>query len=97
MNTAAKLSAYGAVLALAFGGAWAIGSAVGPFELGGGDAHVEHPGDGNAAGTGTNSGTVAGVTHDIPAGPASTGGGRTLAPTSTPIAPGSTGERGGLR
>ncbi|MDA3644070.1 hypothetical protein LZ318_32350 [Saccharopolyspora indica] len=92
MNTAAKLSAYGAVLVLAFGGAWVTGSAVGPLALGGADAHAEHPGDGNTAGTDTNSGTVAGAAQDIPAGLASTRGGYTLAPTSTLIAPGSADE-----
>lgn len=92
MNTAAKLSAYGAALALAFGGAWVTGSVVGPFAPSSADAHAGHPGDGNAPGMGPNNGTVAGATQDIPAGLASTRGGYTLAPTSTLIAPASTDE-----
>ncbi|MER7011894.1 hypothetical protein ABT324_10745 [Saccharopolyspora sp. NPDC000359] len=93
MNAAAKLSAYGAVLALAFGGAWVIGTAVGPLALDGAEAHVEHPGDGNAAGAGIHSGAVAGVTRTIPTGLASTGGEHIPSPTSTLITPGSAATR----
>jgi hypothetical protein len=85
MNTAGKLSAYGVALALVAGGAWVIGSAVGPLDektaapakdAGHGDAH---------------SGTVAETGHAaeaLPAGLASSRGGYTLTPTSTTLAAG---------
>ena len=90
MNTTAKLSAYGAVLVLAFGGAWAAGTAVGPF-ITGATAQGEHPGVGHAGGGDNHSGTVAGATQEhLPAGLASTRDGYTLTSTTTTITPGST-------
>jgi len=90
MNTAAKLSAYGAVLALAFGGAWAAGTAVGPFATGVA-AQGGHSGVGHAGGGDSHSGTVAGATQEhLPAGLASTRDGYTLTSTTTTITPGST-------
>jgi hypothetical protein len=88
MKTAAKLSAYGAALTLAFGGAWAAGTAVGPVATSAG-AHGGHPGGGNAGVGDNHSGTVAGATQEhTPAGLASSRGGYTLTPTTTTIAPG---------
>ncbi|MBQ0928659.1 hypothetical protein [Saccharopolyspora endophytica] len=90
MSTAAKLSAYGAVLTLAFGGAWAAGSAVGPFPTGA-TAQSGHVGAGHAGGGDNHSGTVAGAPQDqLPAGLASTRDGYTLTSTTTTITPGST-------
>lgn len=80
MNTAAKLSAYGVALALAAGGGWAVGTAVGPFTSSG----AEDAGPG-----GTHGGTVAGAASiDQPGGLASSVGGYTLTPTSTTLTPG---------
>ena len=89
MNTAAKLSAYGAVLALVAGGAWAAGSAVGPFTVEA--APSGHDGESGAEGTGhgdDHSGTVAETAQDQPAGLASSRGGYTLAPTDTTLTTG---------
>ncbi|MGW3958525.1 hypothetical protein ACWED2_01805 [Amycolatopsis sp. NPDC005003] len=84
MNTAAKLSAYGAALALVAGGAWATGTAVGPFSSAAGVPGGEDAGHGDA-----HSGTVAEAanTHE-PGGLASSRGGYTLTPTSTTLTPG---------
>ncbi|NBH03456.1 hypothetical protein [Amycolatopsis sp. SID8362] len=86
MNTAAKLSAYGAALALVAGGAWATGTAVGPFSSAAGVHGDEEAGHGD-----THSGTVAEAanTHE-PGGLASSRGGYTLTPTSTTLTPGTT-------
>ena len=80
MNTAAKLSAYGAALALFVAGAYAVGTAVGPFStVAASDAA---PSGAEAAGHGdTHSGTVAEAATDQPAGLASSRGGYTLTPT----------------
>ncbi|MEV8441775.1 hypothetical protein AB0425_30710 [Actinosynnema sp. NPDC051121] len=89
MNTAAKLSAYGAVLALVAGGAWAAGSAVGPFAVEA--APGGHDGTPGAEGAGhgdDHSGTVAETAQDQPAGLASSRGGYTLAPTDTTLTAG---------
>lgn len=89
MNTAAKLSAYGAVVALVAGGAWAAGSAVGPFAVP--TAASGHDGPSGAEGTGhgdDHSGTVAENAQDQPAGLASSRGGYTLAPTDTTLTAG---------
>lgn len=84
MNTAGKLSAYGAALALVAGGGWVIGNAVGPF-AGSAGAH----GDEDAAHGDAHSGTVAETAHpDQPGGLASSRGGYTLTPTSTTLTPG---------
>ncbi|MFD0205991.1 MULTISPECIES: hypothetical protein [Saccharothrix] len=89
MSTAAKLSAYGAVLALVAGGAWAAGSAVGPFAVQA--APGGHDGTSGAEGTGhgdDHSGTVAETAPDQPAGLASSRGGYTLTPTDTTLTTG---------
>ncbi len=90
MNTAAKLSAYGVVLALVAGGAWAAGTAVGPFA---GAAAL--PGGEDAGHADTHGGTVAeaarGEQGREPAGLASSRGGYTLMPTTTTLTPGTTG------
>ena len=86
MNTAGKLSVYGVALALVAGGAWAIGSAVGPLEektaapAGHGDTH---------GGTVTETGQAAEVVSAaLPAGLASSRGGYTFTPTSATLRPG---------
>jgi hypothetical protein len=85
MNTAAKLSAYGAALALFVAGAYAVGTAVGPLSVAAPSSDtpgVEAAGHGDA-----HSGTVAEAATDQPAGLASSRGGYTLTPTdSTPTA-----------
>ncbi|MCC8249532.1 DUF748 domain-containing protein [Saccharothrix luteola] len=90
MNTAAKLSAYGAVLALVAGGAWAAGSAVGPFAAEA--AQSGHDGTSGAEGAGhgdDHGGTVAETArNDQPAGLASSRGGYTLTPTDTTLTTG---------
>lgn len=95
MNTVARLSAYGAALALLTGGAYATGSAVGPLAPVA-PAPAGHAGMPGAEGAGhgdTHSGAVA-ETADRPAGPASSRGGHTLTPTaSTPTAGEPTGFR----
>ncbi|MCO1577187.1 DUF748 domain-containing protein [Crossiella sp. SN42] len=93
MNTAAKLSAYGAALALVAVGGWAAGTAVGPFAeptgthsgaTGGGTPGGEDAGHGD-----TYSGTVAeAARNDQPGGLASSRGGYTLTPTSTTLTAG---------
>ena len=90
MNTAAKLSAYGAVLALVAGGAWVAGSAVGPFSVEA--ASGGHEGMSGAEGTGQrddHGGTVA-EAADQPAGLASSRGGYTLTSTDTTLTAGTT-------
>ncbi|MFE9748326.1 hypothetical protein ACFYOT_25755 [Saccharothrix saharensis] len=88
MNTAAKLAAYGAVLALVAGGAWAAGSAVGPLSV----EAAGHDGTGaEDAGHGDDhSATVAGAAQDQPAGLASSRDGYTLAPVDTTLTAGTT-------
>jgi hypothetical protein len=86
MNTAGKLSAYGVALALVAGGAWAIGTAVGPFAGAAGANDAEGVGHGD-----THGGTVAETAQpDLPAGLASSRGGYTLTPTSTTVPSGTT-------
>jgi hypothetical protein len=89
MHAAAKLSAYGAVLALVAGGAWAAGSAVGPFSVevasGGHDGVSGDSGHGDDHGA-----TVAGVEQDQPGGLASSRGGYTFTPTDTALTAGTT-------
>src|ERR1700754_2281934 len=80
MNTAAKLSAYGAALALLVAGAYAVGTAVGPLTAPSG---VEAAGHGDAH----SGGTVAEAATDQPAELASSRGGYVLTPTDpTPTA-----------
>jgi len=78
MNTAGKLSAYGAALALIALGGWAVGSAVGPL------SGTAAPGAKEAGHGDSHSGTVA-ETLDEPAGLASSRGGYTFTPTSTTL------------
>ncbi|MDQ0380427.1 hypothetical protein [Amycolatopsis thermophila] len=86
MNTAGKLSAYGAALVLVAGGAWAIGTAVGPVT---GEAGTR--GGEDAAHGDSHSGTVAETAQPgLPAGLASSRGGYTLTPTSTTLTTGTT-------
>ncbi|GAA5165884.1 hypothetical protein GCM10023214_37610 [Amycolatopsis dongchuanensis] len=84
MNTAGKLSAYGAALVLVAAGAWAIGTAVGPVAGEAGVHGMEEATHGD-----DHSGTVAEIQ---PAGLASSRGGYTLTPTSTTLATGTTTE-----
>ncbi|WP_436499663.1 hypothetical protein [Actinokineospora sp. HUAS TT18] len=82
MNTAAKLTAYGVALALAAGGAWAIGTAVGPLSV---ESAAQADGHGGAHG-----GTVAESTpNDLPKGLASSRGGFTFTPTHATLSTGS--------
>ncbi len=90
MNTAAKLSAYGAALALLFTGAYAVGTAVGPLSTApavsgghGAMSGAEDAGHGDA-----HSGTVAGTAIDQPGGLASSRGGYTLTPTDPTLTTG---------
>ncbi|MFD4251437.1 hypothetical protein ACFWQL_17020 [Amycolatopsis thermoflava] len=86
MNTAGKLSAYGAALVLVAGGAWAIGTAVGPVTSEAGTRGAEDAAHGDS-----HSGTVAETTQpDQPAGLASSRGGYTLTPTRTTLTTGTT-------
>ena len=88
MNTAAKLSAYGVALALVAGGAWALGTAVGPFTSEAGTRGAEAAGHGDS-----HSGTVAETASpDQPTGLASSTGGYTLTPTSTTLTTGTPNE-----
>ncbi|MCX6466499.1 MAG: hypothetical protein NTW05_23360 [Pseudonocardiales bacterium] len=83
MNTAAKLSAYGAALALLLTAGWATGTAVGPLTTAAAapGEHGAMPGGEDAGHGDDHSGTVAGTTPDQPAGLASSRGGYTLTPT----------------
>jgi hypothetical protein len=75
MNTKAKLSAYGAALALLIAGAYVVGTAVGPLTTataGSGDLG-ETPGAGSAGHGDTHSGTVAEAAGTEPAKPADSG------------------------
>jgi hypothetical protein len=84
MNTAAKLGAYGAALALVAGGGWVTGTAVGPFP-GATGAGTEAAGHGD-----THGGAAAAVADHQPGGLASAAGGYTLIPASTTLTPGAT-------
>jgi hypothetical protein len=79
MNTAGKLSAYGAAIALVAVGGWTIGTAVGPL-----NSSTAAPGTAEAGHGDTHGGAVA-ATADGPAGLASSRGGYTLTPTSTTV------------
>ncbi|MGH3788576.1 MAG: hypothetical protein ACRDRG_18985 [Pseudonocardiaceae bacterium] len=81
MNTAAKISAYGAALALVVVGAYATGTAVGPLSTASSGAHGgTSSAEGARQGDG-HSGTVVGTAIDHPGGLASSRGGYTLIPT----------------
>jgi hypothetical protein len=92
MNTAARLSAYGAVLALLTAGAYATGTAVGPFSSAApatttGAEHAGMSGAEDAGHRDDNSGAVT-ETAELPAGPASGLGGHTLTPTTSTLTTG---------
>jgi hypothetical protein len=90
MKPLAKLSAYGAALALLAGGAYATGTAVGPLRSSAPAAAAGHettPGGSDARDTGhgdAHSGAVP-ETADQPAGLASSRGGYTLTPTASTL------------
>lgn len=87
MNTAAKLSAYGAALALLVTGAYGVGTAVGPPSAATAPSqHGEAPAAAGGHGD-THSGTVAEAATQ-PAGLASSRGGYTLTPTDPTLTPG---------
>ncbi|GAB2992847.1 hypothetical protein [Saccharothrix stipae] len=88
MNTAVKLSAYGAVLALVAGGAWAAGSAVGPFSVEAAPGGHDGTSGAEGAGHGDDHGGTVAEAPDQPAGLASSRGGHTLAPTDTTLTTG---------
>jgi len=88
MNTAAKLSAYGAALALLVAGGWATGSAVGPLTTVASSGHGGMPGAEGAGLGDAHSGTVAEAASDQPGGLASSTGGYTLTPTDSTLTPG---------
>ncbi|MGH3898156.1 MAG: hypothetical protein ACRDTA_07855 [Pseudonocardiaceae bacterium] len=81
MNTAAKLSAYGAALALLVGGGYAAGTGVGPLST----ATTASAGHG-----GTHSGTLTETAGGQPGGLSSSRGGYTLTPTDPTLTPGTT-------
>ncbi|XVS61951.1 hypothetical protein ACQPYE_27230 [Actinosynnema sp. CA-299493] len=88
MNAAAKLATYGVALALVAGGAWAAGSAVGPFSV---EAAGHDTSGAEGAGHGDDHGdAVAGAEQDQPAGLASSRGGYTLTPVDTTLTAGTT-------
>ncbi|OZM83307.1 hypothetical protein [Pseudonocardia sp. MH-G8] len=87
MNTAAKLTAYGAALALLLAAGYVAGTAVGPRTAA---ASGDTPGAGSAGHGGSHSGTVAVGTSDQPGGLASSRGGYTLTPTDPTLTPGTT-------
>ncbi len=91
MNTAAKLSAYGAALALLVGGGYAAGTAIGSLSTASG-GHSEVSGTEDAGHGGTHGGTVAETASDQPGGLASSSGGYTLTPTDPTLNPATTGD-----
>jgi hypothetical protein len=94
MNTKAKLSAYGAALALLVGVGYAVGTAVGPLSTatasgGHGEMSGAAPSGAGVTGHGdAHSGTVAGTATDQPGGLAASRGGYTLTPTDSTLTPG---------
>ncbi|GAB2766199.1 hypothetical protein [Amycolatopsis magusensis] len=83
MNTAAKLSAYGAALVLVAGGGWAIGGAAGPVAASSGAPAAAHSDTHDAAGP-------AGAATGLPGGLASSLNGYTLVPSTTTLPTGTT-------
>jgi hypothetical protein len=83
MNTTAKLSAYGAAIALLVTGAYAVGTAVGPLS-------AATPAGGHGDSHGGTVAEAAAQPADQPAGLASSGGGYTLTPTDPTLTPGAT-------
>jgi hypothetical protein len=96
MHTLAKLSAYGAALALLAVGAYATGSAVGPLDgAATATAAPAGPPGGEVAGHGDIHGDAAPETanrSDQPAGLASSRGGYTLTPTASTLTAGTAGD-----
>jgi hypothetical protein len=96
MNTKAKLSAYGAALALLIGGGYTVGTAAGPLSTAtapSGHGEMSGAASSGAGVTGhgdAHSGTVAGTATDQPGGLASSRGGYTLTPTDSTLTPGTT-------
>ncbi len=90
MRTAAKLSAYGAALALLFTGAYVVGTTVGPFSPTASSGHSAMSGAGQSGHGDSHSGTVAGTTSEQPGGLASSRGGYTFTPTDPTLTPGIT-------
>ena len=90
MNTTAKLTAYGAALALLLAGAYAVGTAVDPLSGPADTAAADTPGAGSAGHGDTHSGTVAASSSDQPGGLASSRGGYTLTPTDPTLTAGTT-------
>jgi hypothetical protein len=92
MNTAVKLSAYGAALALLAGGAYAAGSAVGPLSATPAASSGHTPTSGARGGShGHAHGAVAGADDQsagLPAGLASSTGGYTFVPADPVLTPG---------
>jgi hypothetical protein len=91
MNTAAKLTAYGAALALLVAGAYAVGTAVGPLSTAPGADGAPAGGTPSAGSAGhgdAHSGTVAASSTDQPGGLASSRGGYTLTPTDSTLTAG---------
>jgi hypothetical protein len=83
MNAPAKLTAFGAILALVFAGAWAAGAAVGPPPRGAGP-EAGH----GATAPGGRHGQATAAGADEPGGLASSAGGWTLVPATTALTPG---------
>ncbi|WP_328647343.1 hypothetical protein OHS58_05370 [Amycolatopsis sp. NBC_00348] len=82
-TTSAKLSAYGAALVLVAGGAWALGTAAGPFPQA--EAHSDTHDDTHDD---THEDTHGEAVVDLPGGLASAQDGYTLTPTTTTLTPG---------
>ncbi|TVT62633.1 hypothetical protein FNH05_00805 [Amycolatopsis rhizosphaerae] len=87
MNTAGKLSVYGAALALVAGGGWAIGTAAGPFTSEAGSLGTKDTGHGDHHHT-----TAGETAPDQPAGLSSSKDGYTLSPASATLTPRTTNE-----
>ncbi|WP_018504938.1 hypothetical protein [Parafrankia discariae] len=80
MNTTAKLSAFGTALVLVVGGAYGVGTAVGPLDTA--TTSTDHGSD--SGGTGHAS-TVPDSTSELPGGLASSLGGYTFTPTASTL------------
>ncbi|HZG89367.1 MAG TPA: hypothetical protein VEZ42_04050, partial [Pseudonocardia sp.] len=86
-STAARLTAYGAALALLVTGAYAVGTAVGPLPTAAGE-HGAVSADAGAAGHGDSHGSATATTGDLPGGLASSRDGYTLTPLDPTLTPG---------
>jgi hypothetical protein len=87
MNAPAKLAAFGAILALVFAGAYAVGSVAGPPPGG-----ADDPAGGHTAVAGGQHGRPAGAGVAEPGGLASSAGGYTLVPATATLTPGRPGQ-----